>query len=190
MNLLDNELVRKYFGDCFYKNCPMASTITHKREPCMAHGVLSAMQQPIRKGERYLGYFFITEEWQVDDAPQNNNDPFHPAMLRLPDAFQKQEKHNCEDAKLLMETHIRVYHSAPAELSKPAPPEKCECYDLHIPGVKYECEHHYPKPQDAVEERLQEFLTWIGKGTWGKIRTLREVETEVRDLVRLARETK
>src|SRR5271165_2392100 len=74
MNLIDNKLVRKYFlgiGDGF-----------------MADRILTAMQTPIRKGERILIYYPEQQNWYVTESTCSMGDWFHPQFMRLPDAFQ------------------------------------------------------------------------------------------------------
>jgi hypothetical protein len=96
MNILDNELVLKYFK-C---KCYMPfDNIRKKHGPnmvdeCKALKILTAMQQPIRKGEKYL-YIGAIGGIVEAEAVADDNGP-HTNMLRLPDEFQKQEK-NAED---------------------------------------------------------------------------------------------
>lgn len=88
-SLLDNELVYYYF----HRNHGPAD----HNEICrweLAYRIVDAMQQPIRKGERYLyiNHFdsIVVESYVghpefVSDIPKT----FHPHYLRLPDTFQK-----------------------------------------------------------------------------------------------------
>lgn len=66
----------------------MASTITHDRRNCLVYSLLKAMEEPIKKGERYLGYWFSDNSIQEHTANQDNKEPYHPVMLRLPSQFQ------------------------------------------------------------------------------------------------------
>lgn len=85
-SMLDNELVQKYFA------CKDHGQFRHE---CIANRVLIAMQQPIRKGERYLNLMpngnieeglFSGMIWKDASCEQS----YHPHFLRLPSAFQKQ----------------------------------------------------------------------------------------------------
>jgi hypothetical protein len=86
-NILDNELVRKYFAfDLEGKEYDQSS---------IAACVLHAMQEPIRKGERYLGWpsYTTVNQWTEQVCGEHEITPidFHPFQLRLPDRFQKRE---------------------------------------------------------------------------------------------------
>lgn len=89
-DILDNELVKRYFGEGQCQRdltmfCLAVKSSDHAG--CIAPRVLRAMQEPIQKGERYLA---IQDNafWVVECC-----DPcsviFHPFMLRLPDRFQQ-----------------------------------------------------------------------------------------------------
>lgn len=178
-NILDNKLVRKYFypSDC--------STFQ------AAYNVLIALQQPIRKGERYLTTHDNGGTWKeqtITGAPAD--EPFHPYLLRLPDAFQKQEKKEC---------HHRIWKhrclgcDEIIEIEKPTPsPEKCECVFLNesvCPNPR--CPVH--KPKDAVEEKINEFRKYFEVHGHTDPKLCIDggiVELMCRNLVRLARETK
>jgi hypothetical protein len=83
VSLLENELVRRFFGECEdHLGC---------NRDCMSRHILDAMQQPIKKGERYL--FHNGEkltEFTVTGAEAD--EPFHPLLLRLPDKFQPKQE--------------------------------------------------------------------------------------------------
>lgn len=83
MNILENELVRKYFMRQDLR------TPTHH----MAVAILNAMQQPIRRGDLYLSALVQFQQGcQVQTWTYDSEwDGFHPMALRLPDAFQKPE---------------------------------------------------------------------------------------------------
>lgn len=83
MNLLEHELVVKYFG----ADLPAGHYIVE----AISHRIIKAMCEPLKKGERFLS---INERWDplkiieqicVFDTPPDN---FHPYSLRLPDKFQ------------------------------------------------------------------------------------------------------
>ena len=87
MTLLDNELVRKYFGcqDCQEGNSEHVEKLCHEG---MALKILRAMQEPIKKGERYL----LIDSEIVGDMVANSNSLDHIrhlGVLRLPGRFQK-----------------------------------------------------------------------------------------------------
>lgn len=96
MNLLEHELVRKYFKSCCGDDgrgngrghsgpCPDFSAV-----------VLKAMQEPIRYGERYLqiwddeGHLVEVKNCTIEQAQA-----WHPNILRLPERFQKPDKCLC-----------------------------------------------------------------------------------------------
>lgn len=89
-SLLDNELVRKYFG------CRAVCTEAHfinvgydEHEWCMSSRILESMQQPIKKGDRYLLANFdgsVSEE-----IGGGLTDYFHAYCLRLPSQFQTEK---------------------------------------------------------------------------------------------------
>lgn len=88
MDILDNELVKKYF------RCKECSVCRDWPVQGIAWHVLISMQEPIKKGERYLCIKFngdIVEEscFAVVFYP-------HWHCLRLPDRFQKEEKKECD----------------------------------------------------------------------------------------------
>ncbi len=85
MSILNNELVKKYFGD------------DANGEWKMAYNVLRAMEQPIKKGEKILviqkdGGRIWEYEYPTDVSV------VHPQWLRLPDRFQ--EKVDPVEAKI------------------------------------------------------------------------------------------
>lgn len=94
MNLLDNDLVQKYFG------CEISkSANVHIHEGAcdseVALKVLTAMQQPICESDLYLRLNdrYISEllKWTVPDPI----DFFHGFQLRLPNKFQTEKHDKC-----------------------------------------------------------------------------------------------
>jgi hypothetical protein len=86
-DLLDNELVRKYFqhDECLR----LSGTGTCDHNACAALRVLRAMQEPIRKGELVLERFPSNpNEWELMKAPRDFDADLHAGFLRLPDRFQ------------------------------------------------------------------------------------------------------
>jgi hypothetical protein len=127
MNILENELVRKYFGSgrcesCFGQSCVVTGVPDH--HACMSFRVLSAMQEPIREGERYLNLFLPTQwrELILRNGPGYVIDGWHSSCLRLPDRFQKKEIFKCVDPDCPCDKEHRSMSWA--ELPKPAP-ENC-----------------------------------------------------------------
>lgn len=249
MSILDNELVRKYFGENrpgAVIHCDDAKTFDY--ECWLAKRVLDAMQQPIEKGKRYLEWIYgppdstITEDHFEEricrgisgTAPlgqiEEFFDRFHPRELCLPDAFQKQK---CFQTSIMCPS----CHE-PHKIIKPTPSlEKCKCNCHRVPFMmKHYCcgiadwfakpkdfaegtikdlislaretptgeccdngnfgaAHHCQKqpcdppgkPKDAVEEKIEKIVRspiWIARATKDECRDI------LRDLVRLARETK
>lgn len=82
--ILDNELVKKYFGE--YK---VGDTMAMLDIRELALRVLAAMQGVISKKERCLGWV-NGDIWQEEDCAEELGN-FHPTLLRLPDQFQKRE---------------------------------------------------------------------------------------------------
>lgn len=156
------------------------------------------MQRPIRKGERILALDLSGKIWEIDCA--NDLCGYHPQALRLPDAFQKQECKGCvhDNCQCQCECHGE-------QNPKPAPsPEKldkcpwCGGFNFHNefcnrpgkPKDAVECghdpkrNHNCWKPKNKLEETIKR-LVWIQED-----RDKEFIEKELRDLVRLARETK
>lgn len=82
MTLLDNELVQRYFG-CTGKD-------DYERASATAFLILQAMQEPIKKGDKYLRIDEINGVYEMVLDRDFNFPSFHPFNLRLPDRFQKQ----------------------------------------------------------------------------------------------------
>lgn len=87
MSILENELVKKYFGcaTAHYRDMK-----TFKLSPCycLANHVLAAMETEIEKGDRLLT---LGEIWEKNIWSGNTTLGFHPYHLRLPDRFQAKE---------------------------------------------------------------------------------------------------
>jgi hypothetical protein len=96
MRILEDELVRKYFGVWF---CPghdsIHGTAYHSmdshcqlNEDKTALAILEAREAPIKKGEKCLEFGGSMEQYFIRDSEAPNDFNQHPAWLRLPDAFQ------------------------------------------------------------------------------------------------------
>src|SRR6185436_16728548 len=105
MRLLKSELVKKYFGYAVDGGLGCAEVYPLKAD--IALRVLEAMEQPIKKGEKYLMVqqqtldpLNVTEYECIGDNFKGST--FHPIALRLPDRFQEQPPaKGCEPEKLL-----------------------------------------------------------------------------------------
>ncbi len=205
MNLLDNELVRKYF------TCQIRQSGSCGRLPegesfhipgdktCLSAAVIRAMQEPIRKGERYLYICGLRIEESVQEHDWDAC--WHPIRLRLPDLFQKtfcstrlvigtdkcgacgemlerQTRHveeppeppKCKHG--VKETTIYPCNDCIAEMDKPKDP-KCP-----ICG-RDSCWQH-----DAVEIKIKDIDDRVGEFNSNGAQSLEE---ELRELVKLAR---
>ncbi len=87
MTLLNNELVLKYFGGHDGKH------IDGMCDDLIALRVIQAMQEPIKKGEKYLIWDSITSFVKEDESFST----LGPGVvsLRLPDRFQKRLTMGC-----------------------------------------------------------------------------------------------
>lgn len=153
MNILENELVKKYFAcdpqaGCFHKESQAC-------EAAKAYGILRAMQEPIKKGERRLYVDGMGAVWD-GIHPVDINPDYHPDYLRLPSRFQTPERKKCCCGE--SETIHRIdgpcyrIESGPPEGTKPLSPtsaEECDCYSssgFHTPGCHCDC---HKKPDSA-----------------------------------------
>lgn len=93
MNLLQDKLVQKYFGcksECYVPGF-MDYHLSELESWHLSVKLLDAMQQPIQKGDRYLCLQIGSDD--VYDLVSNFDCVvYHPHYLRLPDAFQKQDR--------------------------------------------------------------------------------------------------
>jgi|HubBroStandDraft_5_1064220.scaffolds.fasta_scaffold149361_2 hypothetical protein len=146
-DILDNELVRKYFsGDAGEHS---------------AEKVLRAMQEPIRKGELYLSALV---QWDQGCQVQRFDaaitwDGFHPNALRLPDRFQATKECDAEmqtSCPKCHKQHVFIIDKSqkPYEGFKPlpAPNEECRCHEKTIPCaignvLACKCFCHRPPPE-------------------------------------------
>lgn len=198
MNILDNELVLKYFG-CTTAHYRDMKTMKLSPCYCLSIHVLNAMQQPIRKGERIL--VIESDDSIRSTSAVRDADHIHPFDLRLPDAFQKQPHIcNCEFCRspetfVLGETPEEYEKCTTACKCKSSPsPEKCACVcHTGLRMMKHSCcceaTWEEGKPKDAVEEKIER-LTDIYKGPFDLPNGWITFKEELRELVRLARETK
>jgi hypothetical protein len=182
MNVVDNELVRKYFG------AGMGLSITKEfKLPDVAYNVLMAMQQPIAKGERYL--LIDSEVISEKVADSNSLDHTkHLGALRLPDRFQTKD---CPC--LLCGYHHPVLGGYPAPERGKCDhngkhlgllcPEICECN-----GGAKKCDHPlFQSPGAAVEEKINQMKSYRPDGFLIRWQDEVRFEKELRELVRLAR---
>lgn len=134
MRLLENELVRKYF-EC------QDVTEHHVAGVCerMALRVLEAMEQPIKKGEKYLASkdtYDVTTYGNFTEVRVNEDDIsgyFHPYLIRLPSRFQAQ----------------------------PPAKKECECLD----HSSCQCVCHKPRPEQREGPAKKECCAY-SEGSW------------------------
>lgn len=143
MNILDNELVLKYF-ECIENEHPnrtvSGSAITnHNCTQAMAERVLLAMQEPIIQGEKYLAWNRVMQTVNERIMSPASGGSVYDLNLRLPDKFQNQKPDKvCECG----DSHpcAGSYH--------PAPSQTCNDPKAHGCGLP-------PKPSGAVEEKIR-----------------------------------
>lgn len=146
-SILDNELVKKYFGcGCFNPNrtCPAIGNCKDE----MAGNVLRAMQEPIKNGDRVL--FMNTSGDVKEDTAASVCLPltFHGTCLRLPSRFQGTEKKECGCS--CHHQANKVYESQ-CKCHQPAPSQTCNDPKAHGCGLP-------PKPSEAVEEKIKQII--------------------------------
>lgn len=129
MNILDNELVRKYFAGCDHASDSFNSGCLCRLN--YAAKILRAMQQPIREGDRMLR---VASTGFVDDQTAGGliDDPLHFEYLRLPDRFQKAECQICNGEYILFSRVGAIWNVCGKHLRPNCNP---------------------PKPDDAVEKK-------------------------------------
>lgn len=168
MNILDNDLVKKYFG-CGESEHPIYHQCNEPRTLALA--IIKAMQEPIRKGDKYLTNSAITDIHRYGDfdremtALDDIQYPFHPFHLRLPDQFQTAGKKECA----CLEHH---------------------CYCLCHGNFCKKCDKQiYNEPQpDAVEEKIKEIVWGINNKKGFEFPSGSHLVASLRELVRLAQE--
>lgn len=102
MNLLENPLILKYFGCPPEHNHYHQETVQRCKES-LAFKILTAMQEPVKKGDRYIVTHDDGNTWSEDKRaneflPTDYDGYWHPNVLRLPDSFQRKD---CEDCGTL-----------------------------------------------------------------------------------------
>lgn len=86
MDLLDNKLVRKYFSCECQPQEPAWFTHPGSCYSKRAIAVLRAMQEPIKKDERFIWFDFCTGKWTEGESPIDYE--ARPDHLRIPERFQ------------------------------------------------------------------------------------------------------
>lgn len=123
MSILDNELVREYFGQWTDRKNSRETQFYEQ----MSLRVIEAMQQPIKKGDKYLSLIVPgTVSEQV--AEVGTLEDFHPYALRLPDRFQKKECGHAWFAKCIKCGEEADLPEEKRPKSAPEP-EKCKCFE-------------------------------------------------------------
>ena len=161
MDILDNELVRKYFENEYPEDRTPATT---------ALRILRAMEEPIKKGERLLDLkpdgYAVESQWKIHIACTE----FHPGFLRLPDRFQKQ---GCDHDGYLRCVNCGNNFTTGWKLTKPTPePALFKCKDF-----AGQCQHPGCKPKYEVEEKINGWSAGDYKG-------LRDILRELVDMAR------
>lgn len=191
MNLLENELIRKYFGwkhPCGHANGPTGTYIYC--DACLSLNVLRAMQEPIRKGERLLACSLndnFGNSWEETTAQCESNVAWHPFTLRLPDAAQGKEckqghtphgmhciclpdcvcqEGNCRCGGSSMSGHDMTHPVHCTWAQPPAPEKKC-----NLPGCHPDYCHHTAvekqktlilrEIQYLIDKRLDYYSPWF-----------------------------
>lgn len=135
-SILDNERVWKYFGS------------GNQDSRGVAYEILRAMQEPIRKGERYLLHRQIPDmygEAVYEGEEILSVKGFHPFALRLPDKFQTAGCNcGCHDPG---NTNDGQYGQVCCP--KPADPGKCYCQKYNVKG-----EFNYHSPWDCSSQPM------------------------------------
>lgn len=90
-SILDDVLVRKYFG-CEVEVCEKLHTVDHDWLNCLSRKVISAMEEPIRNGDKTLCLWSGTQIEELKTMYSDIPDRFHPRYLRLPSKFQEAGK--------------------------------------------------------------------------------------------------
>lgn len=183
MNILDNELVKKYFYD---ENKLQARTY-------MAYLIVEGMQQVINKGERCL---MIGQNGAVTETVWMG-DPLlgiRSNAIRLPDPFQKKEF--CEYCGERTTFPNENYHKAcepvqKRECESAKQVHFCDCEFCGHPDTKFLRETKVGELQrEAVEEKIEDIRRkWCGYGQ-PPIENGFQLAAELRELVAVARRGK
>lgn len=174
-SLLDNELIHKYFG-CNEVSCPSGHPLGWQE--CVALRILTAMQEPIKKGDLVLCFPDIGSETKEPTAWHCDYEKFHPHLMRLPSRFQPKKEcesvyWNCTECsyrayapynqiEIVIEAHRKNDHQPPPQRSdrseaSPAKPEECpdEANLSHDRFHVGECCKPSPSAsEDAVEKKI------------------------------------
>lgn len=159
MSILDNHLIKTFFGSGIHAGNPDVSCVylSPCSRSCMALRILKAMEEPIMKGD----LFIWTKDFSIRIATQtydgesaffvDNADRLHPYCLRLPDKFQERKK-GCDHRAYEKRCTLCPYVEIKTDWInlKPTPePEKCVFCGENL--------HHRPcKPKDPVDEKIVE----------------------------------
>lgn len=170
MNLLEDKLVKKYFGNCQNTDCQ----ITYCNLPGR---VIAAMQEPIKKGERCLvlpADMDVYEEIEESGLYDNNA---HTNRLKIPPRFQTPEKKECQAGFLkCMDCGEEIIHKSSVKFHPP------EYMGHSCPTWREKSGCHCSDP-DPVEEKIKEIID-------DQPMTLNKSVATLRELVALARSTK
>lgn len=165
--LLSHPLVLKYFGCGCAPLEPEWPKHTGSCYSWRARAVIEAMQEQIKKGERYL-WVPAEVEPRIEIAGNLNYDiteRFHPYFLRLPSRFQSpaSEKECCEYHSDRWRNDTTVGEVIPwcGEHKTTAPIPKCRCAMQDICSIHPEMAENTNKPvsqPDVVEKTVKEIM--------------------------------
>lgn len=156
-DLLSHPLVKRYFNGSSFNFQPIMD------QAAMALAILKSMQEPIRKGERYLFCSIDFPGQWVEQTQTEDIDEFHPFKLRLPSRFQEQAKKEnhliYEDGKAICKSCGSTV-GAKDSWSTSDPVNERDCCDWHKvhPYSPEGCAMEKPRQKDEVEEKI-EFLS-------------------------------
>lgn len=166
MSILDNERVRKYF-QCDRGHCPKwhKDQIEPDYLECMALRVLQAMEEPIKKGEKYLDLSNADyrEKNHLGQLPamiaDGDLEETHFGFLRLPDRFQPLPEGEKEDGFFCPSCeHCRQLDLQETFEHKPKKFVKCKhCGHRTKPENEDRCPQNSEAPS-AVEEQIKDIL--------------------------------
>ena len=143
MNFIENELMRKYFA-CEQEH----KGVVAFEDCCVSRNVLTAMQEPIGIGERYLNTGGTSDSWLELTANSKFGSGYHPYQLRLPDRWQNvtcdhdQYKKVCCNCGEICDVERKLQTAPKSKLV-------CACYPLS--GLHMEpcsCHCHKPEPEE------------------------------------------
>lgn len=131
--LLENELVRKYFGcDLCTSNWGNKSHACFER---ISYRIFQAMSEPIKKGESWLELYGNGRVELNEGYDDDGFDPMHPYFLRLPDRFQPSPEREVAKIAHVCDCefcgHPDTVFLRTTKIGQPASTAKCERCGKH-----------------------------------------------------------